>query len=300
MKPMLASEADTTKLNFPVVVQSKLDGIRACVVNGKLVSRTLKEIPNREIFDALSKPEFEGLDGEILVGEPTAVDCYRRTSSFVMAKDKTGEPWCYHVFDKWNHPGTFWERYDNAVALVQYYARSELQLAAVPSRNVLTTSALEDYEKLAVQTGHEGVILRDPFAPYKFGRSGKNGPLLKLKRFTDFEAEVLGVYALMHNANTAKTNALGRTERSSHKEGKEARDTLGGLVLRAVNGPWEGVEFRCGTGFDAATRGALWLIAQSEGLEGNVAKVKAFVTGAKDKPRFPVWLGWRDKEDFDA
>jgi DNA ligase-1 len=140
----------------------------------------------------------------------------------------------------------------------------------------------------------EGVILRDPAGLYKFGRSGKTGPLLKVKRFIDFEAEVVGVYEEMHNANEAKTNELGRTERSTAKAGLVGKGTLGGLVLRALNGPAEGVEFRCGTGFDADARKVLW--KHRERLTGKTAKIKSFPIGVKDKPRHPVWLGWRDMD----
>jgi DNA ligase-1 len=136
------------------------------------------------------------------------------------------------------------------------------------------------------------VILRDPAGLYKFGRSGKTGPLLKLKRFIDFEAEVIGVYEEMHNANVATKNELGRTSRSSAKAGKIGKGTLGGLILRAINGPAAGVEFRCGTGFDAAARAELW----ANPPIGKVAKVKSFPIGVKDKPRHPVWLGFRDME----
>src|SRR6201984_1758025 len=99
-KPMLAGKLDPAKLQFPVIIQPKLDGIRATVVGGKLLTRTLKEVPNRHIFNLLSKSEYEGLDGELIVGSPVADDCYRTTVSGVMSSD--GEPdFTYNVFDLW-------------------------------------------------------------------------------------------------------------------------------------------------------------------------------------------------------
>lgn len=299
-KPMLAKDADLAKISFPLVVQPKLDGIRASVVNGRLLTRTLKEVPNREIFEALSQPQFEGLDGELIVGSPTAPDCYRKTASFAMSASKTGEDWAFHVFDRWNEPGGFWTRYVKSMDSV---LDADEHVKHVPSRDVRDADSLERIEAEFIEQGHEGVIARVPDAPYKFGRSGKTGPLLKIKRFCDFEALVIGVYEEQHNANEKVTNALGRSERSSAKAGKIGKGTLGGLVLRALNGPWEGAEFRCGTGFGAAMRADLWREVREPAGTLNgvphgraVAKIKAFDIGSKDKPRHPVFLGWRDIE----
>lgn len=295
-KPMLAKDGDPSTLTYPVVVQPKLDGIRAAIVDGKLVSRTLKPIPNAEIRAALEHPEYEGLDGELIVGAPEADDCYRRTSSFVMSSSKTGEPeWCFCVFDKWDARGGFWERYGEAEKVVHRPA-SSARLFMVPSQNALDSETLEAYEAERIAEGHEGIIVRIPDAPYKFGRSGKKGPLLKVKRFVDFEARVVGVYEQMHNANEAKRNELGRTQRSTAKDGLVPAGVLGGLVLVGLNGPAEGIEFRCGTGFDAAMRADYW--TNKDALAGLIAKVKSFPIGVKDKPRHPVFLGWRHPDDF--
>jgi DNA ligase-1 len=312
-KPMLAhsKSPDPATLRYPLLVQPKLDGIRASVVDGKLVSRTLKAIPNASIRAVLEQPLYEGLDGELIVGEPNADDCYRRTSSFVMAEAKTGEPWAFYVFDKWDEAGAFGERYEAAVTCVNGSTWGDDPVFMVPTFAADSATELERMEAEILAQGYEGAILRDPHGAYKFGRSGKTGPLLKLKRYIDFEAVVIGVYEEQHNGNVAMTNALGRTERSTAKSGKTGKGTLGGLVLRAINGPAEGVEFRCGTGFDAEQRAALWAQAQGgwspegevdpslpyrDALNGTVAKIKSFPIGVKDKPRHPVWLGWRDME----
>jgi DNA ligase-1 len=289
-KPMLAKDGNLEKVTFPLAVQDKLDGIRASVVDGRLVSRTLKLIPNAEIQEALGRPEFEGLDGELIVGEPTAPDCYRTTVSFVMAADKTGAPWSYHVFDKWDEDGGFTLRHARAHAVAGNLPFARM----VTFRIAGSHDELEAIEAERIEEGHEGVIARVPDAPYKFGRSGKTGPLLKIKRFSDSEAKIVGVYEELHNANEAKRNALGRTERSSHKAGKVGKGTLGGFVLVALNGEYEGVEFRCGTGFTAQERADLW--QERESLPGRVVKFKYFAIGAKDKPRHPVNLGFRNME----
>jgi len=132
-------------------------------------------------------------------------------------------------------------------------------------------------------------MLRHQNGPYKHGRSTeREGWLLKLKRFDDSEAVILSAYELMHNANEATQNELGYTERSSHKAGMVGKGVLGGLSVRDV---YSGVEFDIGTGFDQATREALW--KQRDQLPEQVIKYKFFASGVKDKPRFPVFLGFR-------
>lgn len=306
-KPMLAANApaDLTKLSWPLIAQAKLDGIRCSIVGGRALTRTLKEIPNREIYEALSRPEFEGLDGEIIVGSPTAKDAYRRTCSFVMAPSRTGgNPWCFHVFDKWDCARRYELRWHAAYAVVRNSSSMRMVYFSTP----INPEELKKHEAFVIEQGYEGIILRDPSAPYKFGRSGKLGPLIKLKRFVDFEAEVVGCYEEMHNTNERKVNELGRGQRSSEKAGLVGKGRLGGFKVRALNGPWEGKEFKVGTGFDAEQRAEFWswsIRTQRQGefrldergmLIGRTCKVKAFDVGSKDLPRHPVFLGFRDME----
>lgn len=293
-KPMLAKDGDLDKIKFPLMFQPKLDGIRASVVNGRLVSRTLKLIPNQEIQDTLARPEFEGLDGELIVGDPRAADCYRTTCSFVMAGDKTGEPWAFYAFDLWNHDGPNSQRladledtYDSWGAVLPD------RIKVVPTVMVGDNDSLEVMERMLLEQGYEGAILRDPNARYKFGRSGKTGPLLKVKRFSDSEAVIIGSVEEQHNANPAMTNALGRTERSTSKAGKVGKGTLGKLLVRDR---YSGVEFGVGTGFTAQERADLW--ADRDNLPGRVIRYKFFPVGVKDRPRHPVMQGFRSDVDL--
>lgn len=298
-KPMLAVKAKPEKIKYPVFVQAKLDGIRCSIVDGKALTRTLKEVPNREIFNALSRPEFEGLDGELIVGPPTADDCYRTTCSFVMASDKTNAPWRFYVFDRWNRTKSFqndiWDR-------AQQVASGWGMIVNISSYDAVDAADLERIEADFVQRGYEGVILRDPNGVYKFGRASVTaGELLKLKRFEDFEATVIGVEEEMHNGNEAVTNALGRTERSTVKANKTGKGTLGALICRGLT-DYEGVEFKVGTGFSREQRAEYWAEESDEAwpgtLVGRIAKIKHFPVGAKDKPRFPTFLGFRDEKDM--
>src|ERR1019366_2010177 len=86
-KPMLASHCkDESKLKFPVLVSDKLDGVRATVQGGQLLSRSLKPIRNKNV-QKLFKGLPEGLDGELIFGDPLSLTRYRATRPIVMCDD---------------------------------------------------------------------------------------------------------------------------------------------------------------------------------------------------------------------
>lgn len=311
VKPMLAHSKtpDLATLTYPLIVQPKFDGIRALIVDGVVQSRSGKPIRNAEIQAALGRPEFNGLDGELLVGSPTANDAMQRTSEFVMSESKTGADWAFYAFDIFDmmvdelvspdpadttcisRGATYQER---QAALSNRFERGwAWPNRAIPVESVLVHSAAEvnEAEERFVAEGYEGAILRDPRAPYKHGRSGKTGPLLKVKRFTDSEAEIVGVNELMRNGNEAKKDAFGRTERSTAKAGLIPAGTLGNIIARTPSG----VVFEIGTGYTAADRNRLWNMR--ERLPGQLVKYKHFEVGVKDAPRFPVFIGLRDRDD---
>ena len=297
VKPMLAKDADLPKVKYPVAVQPKLDGVRAIVQDGVVYSRSLKRIPNAEVQAVLgSTGEYDGLDGELIVGDPTADDCYRQTSSFVMSESKTGADWTFYVFDSVDMGQVPYSERRTRLLNIASTFNPDDSVVLVPEVHASNEGELERMEATLIDQGHEGVILRTLNGVYKHGRSGKTGPLLKVKRFVDFECVVLDSYEEQHNGNVGFTNELGRTARSTAKAGKVGKGTLGGLIVSplddSVSNP--SVTFRVGTGFDAATRAALW--AERDTLPGRTAKIKSFPVGVKDKPRHPVWLGWRDVE----
>lgn len=284
-KPMLAAQADLRVLKYPVLASPKLDGVRAIVNERQLLSRSLKPIPNRYIADLLARPKLHGFDGELILGDPWGPTVYRDTVSAVMSRD--GRPELrYYVFDLWGTPFNYEERWHELLRLTE---KLTLPVDLVESIVIENRAQLDEYEAAAVAKGFEGVMLRSPKAPYKHGRSTvSEGYLLKLKRFEDSEALVIGIEEEMHNANEAQTNELGRTKRSSAKGGLVGKGTMGALVVRDLT---TGVEFNIGTGFTAEDR------ARTEWV-GKTVKYKHFPVGTKDKPRHPVYLGLRAAEDL--
>ena len=287
-KPLLAHTIeDTSTINYPVLASVKLDGIRCLVIDGVAVSRNMKPIRNKHIQACIGKPQYNGLDGELIVGNIYDDDCYLKTNSAVMSGD--GKPdFVFWVFDRIDMPNLGFED--------RYSGLCELDL---PHVCVVVHAPIESEEQLlALETdqlecGAEGVMVRSLNGPYKQGRSTvKEGTLGKLKRFVDAEYKIVGFEERMHNANVATKNALGHTERSMHKENMVARGDLGALVLETPDGQ----RFNCGTGFTDELRAAIW--RDRDRHLGSWAKVKSFPIGVKDLPRFPVFLGFRDPIDL--
>ena len=284
-KPMLATDADLNNLRFPLLASTKLDGIRAVVRDGIVYSRSNKPIPNKYVQQLFS--EYEFFDGELIVGEPTSKTVYRDTVSGVMSED--GEPAVsFYVFDHVEFP-------THAYTVRTQYIEFDRYDIIVRHGQVLTHNLDEllIHEQTALAAGYEGLILRDPAAPYKMGRStAREQYLLKLKRFVDAEAVVIGFEERMHNGNEATISELGRTKRSSHKANKSGRGDLGALVCRTA----EGIEFNIGTGFTDSERQRIW--DSPDHFLGKYVKFKYFPVGVKEAPRHPVFLGWRDVRDM--
>jgi len=294
-RPTLAVNAEFDKIKYPVYASPKLDGIRALVVDGKLLSRTLKPIPNKHIYEQLSREEFNGLDGELIVGSPTSKTCYTESVSGVMSFDKVPD-YTYYVFDVHDIPdATYRHRRD---CLLDERGPSSWfgfpQICLLEQSLLLNEEAMLRYEAEKVAEGYEGIILRDPEAPYKFGRSTvKEGYLIKVKRFEDSEAEIIGFEEEMFNGNDAETNELGRTKRSTAKMGLVGKSTLGAFCVRDLK---TSIEFSIGTGLTAAQRQDAW--SRRDRLVGGLIKYKFFPVGVQDKPRHPVFLGYRSKLDL--
>lgn len=285
-KPMLsATLVDIDTIQFPVLVSPKLDGIRCIIFDGVAYSRNLKPIPNTWVQSCLSCLP-DGMDGELIVGEPNASDVWNKTNSGVMSAD--GQPdFKFYVFDRYaadspTEPFT----YRLSCARVACSDFNE-HTVIVPQHQIRDLAGLETTEQYYVDQGYEGVMLRDPNGVYKFGRSTlRERGLSKLKRWFDVEAKVIGFVERMHNGNEATTDALGRTKRSTHKANKTGRGDLGALVCDL-----NGVKFELGTGFTDEQRRHIW---NNQGdFLGHKVTFKYQQLTPDGVPRFPVFMRFR-------
>jgi DNA ligase-1 len=290
-KPMLAASTEGHDLHYPVLVSPKLDGIRATIQDGTVLSRSLKPIPNHAVQLLLGLDALNGLDGELVCGDPTHPECFNRTTSVVMSKDGYATDLRFYVFDDLSESGGFERRLHTAKKRAK---RFEV-IRVVDHYLALDKGALTAYEHEMVEAGYEGIMIRDPIGRYKNGRSTqKEGGLLKMKRFHDAEAVVVGLNHLRVNVNDPVLNTLGYQERSTKQQGMITHEELvGSLIVKDVA---TGVVFGLGTGFSEAQR--QYYAALGDELIGKVVKYKSQPAGAMEKPRFPVFIGFRDPIDL--
>lgn len=295
MKPMLAyTIEDTSTLPYPVLCSVKLDGIRAVVVDGVVYSRSMKPIRSKAVQELFGKTEYNGLDGELLYGDWNAPNVFNLTTQVVMATELKPEfdknKIMFAVFDKYDAKGGNMERLEE----VRLYLSIDpyAQLIFVESVCHYDEEVLIEFEQTCLDNGFEGIMVRNILGNYKQGRStAKEGTIGKLKRFSDDEAVVIGFEEKMHNTNEAKTNELGRTQRSQDQAGMVGAGTLGALVCEC-----NGIRFTMGSGFDDAGRDEVW--ANKEKYLGKLVTFKHFKVGAKDSFRFPIFKGFRDVDDI--
>ena len=296
MKPTLAVNAPLEAIQYPVYGSPKFDGIRCVQMQDGPKSRTLKPLPNLAIHRIMGM-DMAGkypLDGEIIIGEPTAPDVFRVTSSGVMSH--AGKPaFRYYVFDIWTQPSTYEERY----GLLQVWNEAGL---LPPYVEVVKQTLLHDEEELLayeheqLELGYEGVILRNPKSPYKHGRSTlREQYLLKRKPLSQAEGMVIDWEYLRVNTNEAVANDVGYAKRSTEASGLEVDySRMGALVVEVLNGEYKGARVNIGTGFTMAEREHL----ASNSANGKIVTFAYQSSGAKDRPRFPSFKGFRDKIDI--
>jgi DNA ligase-1 len=287
-RPLLAATVDLDKVKFPCYVSPKLDGIRVLGMNGKAMTRRLKEVPNRFIQSVFASGIYDGLDGEIIVGPANAPDVYRVTNSAVMSRD--GEPdFTYHVFDLLGQ-----QYFPFSSRLEGLATRVHPRVVHVPQVKVHDLAGLHDAEEGWLSEGYEGLMGRSIDGVYKYGRATmKEGILWKLKRMSTSEAVIEGVVELERNLNEAKLNELGYTERSTAKDGMAGGGTMGALLVRDIE---TSVLFSIGTGFTLDERDTIWVNRGS--IVGKIITYNHFSIGNYDKPRFPSFKGFRDKRDL--
>jgi DNA ligase-1 len=292
VRPMLSATIDPLndsmvfdKLKFPLYASPKLDGIRAVSIDGQLVSRSGKLIPSTQAQQMFG--HFNGLDGELIYNDPTMVNVYNTTQSFVMSLNKPAiinqkAVLRFYVFDR-VADGTFEER-------LATLPKGDEWLIPVKQTLVNNVKELLEFESNCLALNYEGVMLKSPSGPYKQGRATFNEHyLLKLKRFVEFDAPIVGFVEQMTNVNRPILNDLGYTERSAAKEGLVPADTLGKIIVR-YNG--NDIKISCGV-LDHAMRKCIW--QDMDAFIGRMVVVRHFDANLEGyEPRFPRFVGWRD------
>jgi len=232
-------------------------GFRAVFSNGVFSSRLGNVFYAPPWFSA-DLPKSVALDGELWM-KPGA---FRETSCIVKKQKQTDEQaarWKQLTFQVFDTVDDATPEYKDRYAWLRKNLRKSTYGRVVKQEQVRDTTHLDEMLKAALAAGQEGVMLRNPLAPYEHKRSHN---LLKVKVFHDTEALVTGYEA--------------GKGRNSH--------VMGALLCVLPNG----VTFGCGTGFTDAERANPPPIS-------TVVTVKYQELDAKSgRPRFPTYVRDRD------
>jgi DNA ligase-1 len=287
------TDQQLASLHYPLVGSPKYDGIRALCTGFSVLSSSLKPLGNQYIQKCLSHPDYAGLDGELIVGSPTAMDktgmstVFNTTTGAVRRAD--GKPdFKFYVFDDFEFGHMSYQR-----RWLDVMKDIDLPHVIVAEQRILTCRQdVLDYEAELVELGYEGMMPRSISAKYKEGRATlKEALIFKRKPVLDDEAQVIGFVEAMENQNEQTTNNLGVSTRSSHKENLVPKGTLGAFIMKSKR--WK-EPFNCGTGvgLTADLRQYIW-DHQDEFMSSWWAyKYQGY--GSIDKPRQPILKGQID------
>lgn len=262
-RPMLASSENLTvdmldQITYPKLVSTKEDGIRCRLMCRKEfsptstspISRSGKLIPNIHVQDWANEHGIAGLDGEIII--PGAD--FHTIQSKVMTRYTPPFPFIFRVFDDYAYPGmTTLQRLQSAENKIKRYAPPQVEM--IKQTMIYDAKRLYNLFNSVTGRGKEGLIIRNPSAPYKEGRcTFLSEWSMKMKAFEDAEAQIIGFEEEMENQNGKTTNELGYSKRSTHKANKKGKGILGAFIVTDSNGP----EFSVGSGMTHEQKLAFW------------------------------------------
>jgi DNA ligase-1 len=272
--PMLASSFDKNadKVEYPVDVQPKLDGVRCLAyrqgVKIILLSRGGKEYKLPHIAVEVNKFLKDGqiFDGEIYIhGESL-----QNINSYVKKYDKKNterlEYWIYDITSMKPSLEHWSDRKENLLKLYDEMKSSRF-LKPVDIRKAECKEDVRSLEGDYVSEGYEGAIVRNHCGLYNLGQ--RSHYLLKVKSFQDDEYEIIG-YDQGSGQHHGCVIWICKT-----KEGKEFNVVPKGTLV---------------------DKRALYNIADS--FIGRYLKVKYFQLTDDGIPQFPVGLGIRLEEDI--
>ena len=310
MKPQLASDAVLSAVKYPTILQPKIDGVRALNETGTLTGRSLDPFKGFGITEYWSRPEFQYLDGEMTLGADAASSerlCSLTTGALGAFKGVTSMADVYlHCFDWLAEPNLpYSQRYEMLKAYVEKLDHPRVKL--VPSYVANNREELDALVAKFFDAGYEGAIIRNPRSRLKEGRPTKEGQLWRIKGWMDSEMLVTGFTEGQTNTNEAKTNTLGRTERSSAKDGMVPNGMVGSIhgtmigdCFHPITGEKlfaDGLPITIGTGTMTDAE-LLDYFKHPEKLVGHPVKFKHLAHGTKTLPRMGQYLSHRLPQDM--
>ena len=186
--PMLAHKFrdHTDKVEFPVFVQPKLNGMRMLFDGDMGWSRGNKEIIPEVIQHLKFDTDGFILDGELMLpGNQLLQESMTAIKKF---RPELSPTLIYHVYDVVDSDLPYAKRYQ---LIVDICRNAPKNVKIVQTELVKNEDDIMKYHKKFVKDGFEGTMVRFPEFPYEIGK--RSYSLLKLKDFTDAEYRIVGI-----------------------------------------------------------------------------------------------------------
>jgi DNA ligase-1 len=235
------------------MMSEKLDGIRAYWDGKQLLSKN-GNIIHAPIWFIKDFPQFK-LDGELW----TKRNDFENIQSIVLDK-KPSLHWnkiTYNIFEVPEEKGNFLKRLEK-IKMWQKENKNKY-IKVIEQIRCLNKTQLEKYLEKMVNLKAEGVMIKNPSLEYFVGRSSS---ILKVKKFQDMEAKVIGI--------------------NYHKDKK---DKFKSLILKLKNN----IVFNLGNGFSKEER-------TNHPKIGDIVTFKYYNLTRFGKPKFASFLRIRKKE----
>ncbi len=251
---------EVSRIPLPCLVSPKLDGVRAYTVGGVFFSRQGKVLRNMESM----QEDIAKLGPYVFDGELVDVDWNKTVSTVHTQFGGDGSKIIYNVFDiltidEWTKQLCDHTQIVRTAILKRMSKDFPERMQMVPVVTAGTVEKIVAYMTAYVNRGYEGVIVKDPHAPYMFKR---HRSWIKLKPYREETFKVIDALE-----GTGKYVGM-----------------LGALVIEVG-----ATTCRLGTGFDDQQRTEMW---KSPPL-GHMVEVRFQEKTNDGSLRFPSFLRLR-------
>lgn len=331
-KPMLAIDATDhiNNIKYPKLASYKLDGIR-CIFHPVLgmVSRSLKFIQNKQLKEKferivnLSKSTETIYDGELYSHELTFQEITRavmtqdfwdsktkkklmnelgfddedndiNSAKYIKYVNRLIDNIKFHMFEYldlfYKNDPTFSDRYDTMNDENNYLGD---YVVIVKQVEVNSSYEIEELFIKVLKEGYEGLILRSPESYYKHGRSTlKEEGMLKIKPFNSFDTKIIGIeQSTKVDPNAEKSvNELGHSVTSRKKDDRILIPKASAFFVK-----YKKNTLKVSIAMTDEEKMEVWE-NQSKYI-GRMIEYKGMLIGAKDVPRHPVFIRFREDRD---
>lgn len=316
-KPQLIAndEIDIKVLTYPLFVSTKLDGCRLIAKNGQLVTRSLKPLVNKQLnekFEPIRKFTEEQnvlLDGEIfapnipfqfIVSCFMTEDCYTKQSikkweelckehNFYATREEVISQlkfYCFDSIENENNEASFLQRSHFAKLCAMRFPEIMFPVEQIFVNNV---EEVEKVFNLVLEEGFEGLIIRNPMSPYKYGRTRiSENNSYKLKPWKTEDARIIGfVQATKVNEDAEKTTTeLGMSRTSKRQEDRHNIEKASGFIV-----DFNGKELTVPIAMTDVQKEYIWL--HKDEYLNQWIEYRYMTVGMKDLPRIPKFIRMR-------